>query len=368
MATDQAYQSGFAIGLQAAKGTVLASVRDLSGALALSDGIVYGHRGAGVLGDGITPPTFGANREDRPQVAASFTEQSAAFQNETASGFKFSWLVQGNGLAEGAPDAGKARPGDGTANTDDLGLDALYQCCGLAGADGASPKYDYTPARNASASGASPYCTIKLWIGTFSYVFVDVLVSKCSFVVTPGGHCIAEAEFEIGLWDQATHFASNVTFPSAFVYGNYASVNPARAVSMDYTHATARDFVSMNLSINNAIERLERSNTATGNTVNQNVRRIVMDAAVLIDATTPATTDIIEQADLIRTAAPTVDIGFHVGTVGVTAAMEAVEFDFNNVQVNDVQPEASGKNSMIQNLSMLATGVTAGSEFTLTFS
>lgn len=362
MPTDQVYQAGLAVGLQTAQGTVNATTQGLTGALTLADGIVYGHRAAGVRGTGISPPTFEPVREPRQQVTASFTEQAAAFQTEEANGMVMTWLVQGNGITTGA--AGEGRPGDGTSATDDVGLDALYQAAGLVGADSAGD-YEYTPAHNVSTSGATPYVTIKLWQGTFSYVFIDCAISSLRFTQDPGGFIIAEAAISVGIWDQANEFSDTVTFPT-FDYGNYAALFPARIVSVNHIWGTARSFETLTLSILNDLQFVQRSNLATGRTIVQETRRIEMEATMLVDATTPGTTDIIEQADLIRTVAPTTDITWTVGD-GAAAEYESMAFEYNNVQVDTVQPDASGQTSMVQKVTNLATGVTAGSEFKLTF-
>ena len=363
MPTDQVYQAGMAVGLQTAQGTVNATTQALTGALDLTDGIVYGHRAAGVRGTGITPPTFEPVREPRQQVAASFTEQAAAFQTEEANGLVFTWLVQGNGITDDAT-VGQARPGNGLATTDDVGLDALYQIAGLAGAD-ASQTYEYTPAHNASTSGATPYATIKVWQGTFSYVLIDCAISSLRFTQDPGGFIIAEAAISVGIWDQANEFADTVTFPT-FDYGNYAALFPARIVSVNHTWGTARSFETLSLSILNDLQFVQRSNLATGRTIVQETRRVEMEATMLVDATTPGTTDIIEQADLIRTVAPTTDITWTVGSAAA-AQYESMAFEYNNVQVDTVQPDASGQTSMVQKVKNLATGITAGSEFKLIF-
>lgn len=362
MGLDQVYQAGIAVGLQTAQGSANETIAALSGALTLSDGIVYGHRAAGVRGTGIAPPTFAPVREPRQQVTASFTEQAAAFQTEEANGMVFTWLVQGNGITPGV--AGEARPGDGTSGTDDVGLDALYQAAGLVGAD-SSGDYVYTPAHNASTSGATPYVTIKLWQGEFSYVLLDCALSSLRLTQDPGGFIIAEAAISVGIWDQANRFASAVTFPT-FDYGNYQSLFPARIVSVNFDWASVRDFQTLSLSIINDLQFVQRSNLPTGRTITQETRRFEMDAVVLVDATTPGTSDTIEMDDLIRTVAPTEDITWVVGDPSASV-YESMAFAYNNVQVDSAQPDASGQTSMVHNVKNLATGITAGSEFSLTF-
>ena len=204
MGTKKEWKIGAAFGVQSALGTINTTVRDLSGALGVTNGIVLGHRGSGDAESGITLPNFVRVDDEKPSVAASFTEQFPDLLRIEPQGFAITVPLKGNGVVS-TPSAGQALPL--------AGIDALLRAAGLVGANGTAPAYNYTPRHAGSSGGSTIYLTAKLWVDNISWAFSDLAVDSMEIEMTPGGIALATFNFGVPKFD-TTLRVEGVTFPT----------------------------------------------------------------------------------------------------------------------------------------------------------
>lgn len=338
-----------AIDEQTAFGTINATIRDLAGSLSETDGMVLGVRTEGDAESGITFPNLTPIIREVVAVAGSFTESADAFLRVLTEGLTITFALQGNGVTS-TPAAGQAKPF--------LGLDAIYESLGLTGANGTAPVYAYTPQTSQSVT----YATAKVWIGDLSFVFQDCVVESASFVSEPGGNVLVTANIRVG---SLAVQADGVTFPT-IDYGTQTTL--AAPVVEGVTFAAfgqTRAFEALTVTITNTIEEFGDSSVGTtGKRLAQTRRVITVDGTLYINA---SDSDAAYQ-NLIATAAPTTDISFQIGTVaGATDTLNAFKFEVNNVQGKGIKYNRIGQVLVVEISGAKATGLTAGSELTLTF-
>lgn len=330
-----------AVGIQSGLGTVNATIAALSGSLTSADGIVLGDRESGDANSGIVLPTI--ERVERALADLGFTRQAGVFQRASVNDLAITFPMKGNGVTA-TPSAGQAKPL--------AGIDALLLACGLSGANGTSPVYEYTPA------GSTVYVTVKLWVGDLSYVFMDC-VGTLTVVPTPGDIMLATVALQVG---SLNAFADGVTFPT-LNYGTQASLSAPIVQGVSHTWSTARGFNELSITNENEIEEIEDSNQASGIRLVQNSRQFNVEGIVFVDS---ADSDF-EHQNVIATAAPTADMTFQLGSVaGAGNTINGVKVELNNVQLETAKDVKLGT-ALAKQIAGYCTGASANSEFKLTF-
>jgi hypothetical protein len=340
----------FAIGLQSALGTVNSDIAGLTTPIDETDGCVLGVRDAGDAESGITLPTLARVGREKA-LLASFTPQPSTYLRTDISGLDITIEMKGNGAASGAPDAGAAKPLDGTA-TDEC-VHALWTCAGFTGANGVAPVYEYDP------SASPTYATIKLFAGDQSWVFMDALADVTIDLVA-GEIGTATFAFSIGSLNAQ---ADGVTFPTV-TYGTQTSLSaPTVQGTSTHTWDVARGFNSYSLSIANSIEKVPDSNQTTGERVIQTGREITLDLTAWIDT---ADTDFEYDelvAEVISTTANTVQVGT---AAGAAATINAYKIEMLTPEVTSLKYNRLGTDLVVE-ATLKAVAATAGEEFRLTF-
>ena len=96
----------------------------------------------------------------------------------------------------------------------------------------------------------------------------------------------------------------------------------------------------------------------------QTRRVITVDGTLYINATDSEAA----YQNLIATVAPTADLSFQIGTIATpTDTINAFKFEVNNLQGKGIKYNRIGQALVVEISGAKATGLTAGSEFTLTF-
>lgn len=340
-----------AIANQSAFGTVNATVKALSGALVVGDGIVLGDKSAGDGESGITLPNFSRSVREVPQVAASFTQSADEFLRELCEGLAITFPLKGNGADAGAPTAGVAIP--------DAGIVDIYGTAGLVGANGAAaPDYKFTP------RATTEYSTIKLWVADLSFVLQDCLVDVLTINFTPGGAALVTANFKVGAVES---YNDGVTFPT-FTWGAQASLASPVVAGVNFTaFGQVRGFENLSITITNAIAEYGDSNVAiSGVRQSQTERIITVDGRMYLNTTDSDA----EHTQLVSTSAPTNDLTMQLGTAdvgGAATALNAALINVNNLQPNNIKYDRTGTATVVELTGAKATGTTAGSEFMLEY-
>jgi len=338
---DELFTIGAAFGVQSAFGTVNATVRDLAGAIGVTDGIVLGDRESGDAESGITIPDL--ERVFREVADVGLTKQHSTRIRDAINGFAIAFQLKGNGSAS-TPLAGEGKP--------DAGIDALLQAAGLVGANGTAPVYAYTPGSTAV------YLTAKLWLGDLSFVFQDCL-ADLEIPFTGGEIGVASAAIAAG---SITVAADGVTFPT-FTYGNQSSLSAPNVEAVGHAWGTTRPFSDLTLSIANAIEDIPDSNAATGIRKDQTGRIITATGTIWVDT---ADSDFAYQ-EAIKTVAPTAEESFQVGTIaGPAATLNAYLVSLSNPGTHRVKYDRLG-GQLVATVELRAEDPVAGGEFTLTY-
>ncbi len=341
---DENFNIGIAVGVQSAFGTINATTRDLSGSLAVSQGIVLGDAESGDAESGITIPDFEPVR--RELAAVGFTRPFASFVREAFSGLQIIHHLKGNGAAS-TPATDEAQP--------DAGIDALHQMAGLVGASGTSPTYVYTP----QTSGAI-YGTVKLWIADLSFVFQDCLVGTRGIACPPGDLAVITDDIEIG---ELAVAADGVTFPT-FNYGTQATLSAPSVIGVANIWNATRGFRSFDLEFANQVEDIEDSNQSTGFRKVQKAPREISAAASIYLQT--ADSDF-EYQQSILTVAPTDAFTFQLGTVaGASDPLNAILIALNNPATDVLKYDRAGSVT-VADVTLSARDGTAGAELTITY-
>lgn len=347
---DETFNIGIAVGVQSALGTINATVRDLSGSIASSDGVVLGDRESGDAESGITIPDL--ERVLREVAPIQYTEQFSQFLREAVNGLQIAYAVQGNGATAGNP--------VGTDEAQPLaGIDALNEGAGLSGASGADPTYVYTPATSPT------YLTIKLWIADLSMAFQDCLVGQRNTAYTPGSVALRTDQVRVG---SLAVFADGVTFPT-FDYTTQASLTPPVVQGVAHAWGATRGFETMEIGINNNVEEVGDGNQNAGIRLIQRRPRVI-EANARIYLTTAGSESAFERTQLILTTTPTDALSFQLGTAAIADAVINAELvSLNNPETRRVKHDAVGGSggATVADVTLRAIDPVAGSEYTETY-
>lgn len=344
-----------AVGVQGSGlGTVNATIKALSGSLALADGLVLGDPsgGAGETGIGLA-----LTREERDavDVSGSFTRQPGTFLSESGELTIVCALRGAGNNATGTP-----VDGDMSLATYYPGLDALLKASGLTGgAWGSGVGHQYVPA------SAVPV-TVKVWEGASgssvnnAWVLMDCFASV-SIDFTPGDVPIATFTLQIG---SVESFSAGIALPT-FSYGTVASVSSpvVKNVGAAWGPADARGFSELTVEVSPELEETPDSNAVNGATVRQTGRSVTISGTFYSE---DSDTDF-ERAKLIGTTAPTEDLTFTVGSAA-TGGNPVLGFSWslNNIVVTALEPAKTGP-SLSHTIEGYCTGASANTELALTF-
>jgi len=338
-----------AIGTQASGfGTVNATVKALSGALVVGDGIILGDKNSGNAETGITLPNHSTIVREATQVAASFTQGADEFIRELVEGLAITFPLKGNGAAS-TPAADEAKP--------DAGIDELWGTAGLVGASGAAtPDYKYTPRATAE------YSTVHLWVADLDFILQDCLVDVVTVDFVPGGNALVTANLKVGSVESAN---DGVAFPT-FTWGTQQSLAAPTVENVAFTtFGQVRGFENLTITITNGIEEFGDSNVAT-----TGIRQSQVDRVITVDGRFYlATADsAAARTQLISTSAPTDDLSLQLGTARVTTGtINAALFNVNNLQAKDIKYDRTGTAAVVELSGAKATSTTAGTEFMLEY-
>jgi hypothetical protein len=336
-----------AIAEQTDFGYVNATVRDLSGALAVDDGIILGDKESGDAESGITIPNLSAFSREVPQVVSSFTQSADYFLREVVEGLAITFPLKGNGADAGAPDADLAVPDEGIAS--------LYANAGLLGATGTgSPDWKYTP------RATTIYSTVHLWVADLDFIFQDCLVDTLEFAFTPGETALVTASFKVG---SVQSYNADVTFPT-FTWGFQSSLAPPVVENVNFgTFGLTRGFEDLKISIANNVVEFKDSNVATTGLRQSQVDRVItVDGRMYLNETTSDAA----HTSLVNTSAPTAALSLQLGTAdsdGEVTALNAISMNVLNLQPKDIKYDRTGTAAVVEISGAKATGTTAGSEF-----
>lgn len=357
---DETFAIAIAVGVQTAFGTKNATIAGLTGTIDETDGCVLGDKASGNADSGIGIPQIVPIVREVDNVALSFSEKAAAFQRAQVNALSISIPMQGNGELAGAPDAGAA---DLFATLP--GVEAIYESCGLIGADGTSPVEEYTP-RIAATSPPQRYVTIKVWIGPHSFVYVDCIAETADMVWTPGGSGILTGNYKVGSHDPTVDFATDLTFPTV-TYGTQASLFAPTVEGVNFTWGPTRGFESLKLSVAQAIVEFGDSNVlTTGKRLAQTGRIFTLDGVLYSDDSDPD----FEYQKTIGASAPTEDLSFQVGEVAGSSPdiCNGYLVECNNIQSYGFKPDKRGDAMVVEISSARCTAPdgSPGGEFKLT--
>lgn len=332
-------------------GTVNPTIKALSGALVVGDGIILGDKNSGDAESGITLPNLSSIVREVPQVASSFTQAADAFIREAVEGLAITFPLQGNGADAGAPDVGAAMP--------DAGIDELYGTAGLVGANGAAaPDYKYTP------RATTEYSTIHLWVADLDFIFMDCLVESLAIDFTPGGNGLVTATFKVG---SVESYNDGVAFPT-FTWGKQESMAAPTVEGVAFAaFGQTRGFENLSINIANQIEEYGDSNVATtGIRYSQTGRVITVDGRLYLNTTDSAAA----HTELVNTSAPTADLSLQLGDPDVGGAeteLNAALVNVNNLQPRNIKYDRTGAVAVVEIAGAKATSTTAGTEFMLEY-
>lgn len=335
-----------AFGVQSAEGTVNGTIKALSGALALADGIVKGHSDVGQYESGLEFTT-GRRGRSRGFASGGFTWTGDDFLEEEVRTFALTFPLAGPRTAASTPavDADFAFPND-------VGIDAILRAGGLGGAAwGAGVGEEYTP-QNAE------YVTAKLWLEGQHWVLMDCICSL-SFTLTPGEIGLVKATFQGTVESVGTG-----TFPT-LTYGVQDSVSPPVVESMTPVFGVGlgtRGWSELEISIDNEIEAVADSAAVGGRRAVQQGREITIS---MRQFDTDTDEDFV-QSNVRQTGTPTDDL---TATTGATADGEdAIHYalDVANIQLDEQTPDRVGGSSAPQ-ITGRASATTDGGEFALRF-
>jgi hypothetical protein len=338
-----------AVGTQSGLGSINTTIRDLTGSIASSDGIVLGDAGSG---EGESGVSLALSRELTEKAKlGNFTLQASNFIKEAVDSLAISWGMKGNGATITAPIVD-------SEYTPLAGIDALLQGLSLTGSGwGSGDGWSYVPA-------PLTYLTVKLWVGkrtsdskALAWVFQDV-VATGKMVWTPKLVGVATAELTPG---SVAQFAEE-TYPT-LDYTTQASVSAPAVQSAAHAWGASRGFQSFELEIGNEVEQLDDSNAATGETPRITDRNITASVKLWSDDT-----DLdFERAELVDTVAPADAMTFRVGTAaGDTDTASGYQVKLLAPEARALKPIRIG-DTLGWELELAATAAAANGEFELIF-
>ncbi len=325
---DVDFAVGFAVGLQTDIDTVNASIAALSGTVDETEGAVLGDRESGDFESGITLPNFVRENRGVADVAGSFTKQPSSFLRVGTEGLEISWQVKGNGNTMTTPVVGEAKP--------DAGIDALHEMAGLVGANGSAPVYEYKPRVVATSGGITKYGTIKIWVADLEWVLEACTLSSLKFTVQPGGIVLATAAIQVGA---VNAFSDGITFPT-FDYGNQATLQSNTVENVTTGWGPTRGWETLEMEVANTLGTEQDSSKEGGVRTVQSSRRLRATGRIYVDSSDSD----FEYQELIKTAAPTADLAFQLGTpagAGPDIA-NAILFQVSNLEVLDYKAQPVG--------------------------
>lgn len=333
---------GIIFGTQSSEGTADATIAADSGTIPLADGAILGDTASGIAESGITH-SFTRRLRDKGAVSASFTELASDFLEEEVS-LSFAFPMAGSRQTSSNPvvDADL---------THDQGINDLLAACGLAGnADGGGVGWIYTPADVSIA-------TAKLFDSGVAWVIRDIR-GDWSLTQVPGEIGIMTCTLS-GIVDSF----STVSFPT-LQYSVQATITAPNVSSVSPVWGSiARGWTDLTISCTNEIEKVPDSASSTGSGFEQTGRVITVDMNIRDDSTDRDFT----RAALVKSSAPTDDLTATVGTAtGTDSAALAYQIACNNIDVRSYTPDVAGKKAA-SNISGVCTGLTDGTEFSLTF-
>lgn len=357
------FLAAIAFGKQTALGTVNATIRDLvtgsggGGEVILADGIVLGDPESGDLGDSGISYTESRRLREKAVVSGSFTKQASDFLAVDIDTLTFAFPFCGNRKTlSGTPaDSEFAFPND-------VGIDAILQAAGLAGAAWSGGVGEiYTPAN------AAPM-TVKLWVGkdgsgnTVSRVFEDVF-ADLEISYTPGGVAICTVTMAVGSETTTNSYPKLETAPT-FDYEEQASVSAPTVEEVGHAWGiggVSRGFEEFSIQIANAIEDLQDSNAKGGIRKRQTGRTITITGPIISDTDDAD----FELTELRRTTAPSDALSFQVGDTGQAAGTAlAHQINVPKPEVRELGPRKFGP-SISRDLTLVATESSANAEFEL---
>ena len=350
---DQDFEGiALAIGTQTSGFNVVnGTIKALSGALVVGDGIILGDKNSGDAETGITLPNMSRIEREATQVASSFTQQADDFIREVVEGLAITFPLKGNGDDSGTPTVGAAQP--------HAGIDELLGTAGLEGANGiAEPDYIYTPRATAE------YSPIHLWVANLDFILMDCLCETLTIESTAGENALVTANFKVG---SVESWNDGVTFPT-FTWGTQASLAAPTVEGVNFTNfGQVRGFENLTITVTNGIEEFGDSNVATtGIRQSQTNRVITVDGRIYLNSTDSA----IEHTELVNTSAPTSDLSFQLGTAetgGGSETMNAALVTVNNLQPKDIKYDRTGTAAVVELSGAKATSTTAGTEFSIEY-
>lgn len=250
-------QAYFAMGLQSTFGTIDPTIAALSGALALSDGIILGDPDFGVGGSGVEVSFIRAAVE-RARIAGWTTTLSNLIERRIDNlTIKIRWCGNRNNAS--------SPPVDGDFEHA-KGIKALLGCCGITGAAyGSGVGWLYSPASYIGVGGTS-LASLILWIG------VDdnndsVAVKIRDLIGTPKWEWIPDEvpTFTATLSGTIDSFAVYGDIPT-FDYGVQASVSAPACSNVGFYYGTspawAAGFTKLAITVDNKITAVPDSNHA----------------------------------------------------------------------------------------------------------
>ncbi len=352
MADETFHGVALAIGVQSAFGTVNSTIKALSGALVVGDGIILGDKSAGTAETGIQLPNHSAFVREVAQVAGSFTQQADDFLRELVDGLAITFALKGNGADAGAPTADAALP--------DEGIDAFWGCAGLVGASGAAePDYKYTPRASAE------YHTVHLWHGDLDFIFQDCLIETAQIKLSTGAAALITGNIKVGAVESRN---DGVTFPT-FTWGKQASLAAPVVAGVAFAaFGQTRGFEGdLDINFDNEIEEFGDSNVEITGIRQSQAKRIITVDGRLYQNTSDSSA---EYDALVSTSAPTADLTLQLGDPDVGGAeteLNAALINVNKLQMKDLQFDRTGDAVSVVMSGAKATGTTDGSEFTLEY-
>lgn len=341
------------IGAQSGLGSVNTTIRDATGALDLTDGLILGDADSGIVGSGISV-AFGNNKLTPANVVGSYTKNFAGLLEETVT--RLSFAVPFGGPRQNATATPQDDDGDFGLSDRYAGMNALLGCAGLVGAAHASLvgwKYSVAPIVPATA---------KFWFYSGTSCVAVVLYD----IVTDLTAALKARQVGLFTFDAKARFYSrnkSETFPTGD-FGVVASITPPKVGTPGSNHVwgQTRGFSEATFKIANSVEEIDDSNATGGYVVEQTDREVTVDTTMYAD-------DGDESYDFDRvgaSSATTDDVSLVVGTPMVGGSpVNAYRVDFANPDHLTAEPAELGSKGAVK-VSARATGTTANSEFSIT--
>ncbi len=359
---DYPFLLGAAFRDQVTLGTPVASPNPGSGSGAggaidtsATDGAVLGDPSAGVNETGIDF-TLGRNFTDKSPLTGSYTRDVSNYVATTIETFSISVPMKGNGNAASTPPVATDFPLD-------PGLVSLFRAAGLVGSANAA-QWQYLPDEAAIISGAVYMADAS---GTGIRVQAkDLLAASLAMSFTPGETAVAAFEL-------AGNYHSRDSAPwgdPKFDYGNQATLSAPAVKAVNFIWgpgtpvARAIGFSELTITLDNSIDEIPSSNAESGTLDRQSDRTVTITGT--IDA---EDSDLLYEIDqLAASQSSALDtLSFQVGTQAASGEIaEAFIINVPYPELTNLQANELG-GSQAYTVEMIARGVTADSEFSISF-